>query len=106
MDFKRLFKSGWAETDILRNNDTFISVCGITDKVELWVYVMILEYLCLYGDRMDVTMLNIIFRETQMDTDNTMMEKRDRNTMFCWQIIQEDSANSSQCFPASVISLH
>lgn len=44
---------------------------------------MILEYLCLYGDRMDVTMLNIIFRETQMDTDNTTMEKRDRNTMFC-----------------------
>lgn len=44
---------------------------------------MILEYLCLYSDRMDVTMLNIIFRETQMDTDNTMMEKRDRNTMFC-----------------------
>lgn len=35
-----------------------------------------------------------------MDTDNTMIEKRDRNTMFCWQIIQEDSANSSQCLAA------
>lgn len=34
---------------------------------------MILEYLSLYCGKMDVNLL--IFRKTEMDTDNTMTEK-------------------------------
>ena len=41
---------------------------------------MVLEHLNLHGDDMYVILDNIIFRLTQMDTDNAVMEKRDKNS--------------------------
>ena len=53
----------------------FISVCGII-VVSFWTRIscMVLEYLNLYSDDMYVMLYNIIFRLTQMDTDNAVMK--------------------------------
>ena len=60
-------------------NDThphIISVCSVISKCSMYYdtgCIMILEYLSLYCGKMDVNLL--IFRKTEMDTDNTMTEK-------------------------------
>lgn len=61
-----VFPFGPAETlkDFWKKTPTFISV-SITGKCELGVYVMILNYLSLYLDVMDVILF--IFRKTQTD---------------------------------------
>lgn len=37
---------------------------------------MILEYLSMYSDRMDVILFNITFRKIQMDINNTMINTK------------------------------
>lgn len=41
---------------------------------------MILEYLSLCRDGMDVILFDVTFRKAKMDTDNTVMERKDQRS--------------------------
>lgn len=59
--------------DIYGNDDT-------DTHIFFNLYVMILEYLSLCSDGMDVMLSDVTFRKSKMDVDNTMMERKDQRS--------------------------